>query len=337
MMKEVFCFGELLLRLSPQLDGKWISQSLVPVYVGGAELNVASALARWGVGVAYCTALPDHYLTNEILQYLQQLRINTSPVLLSGNRIGTYYLPQGGDLKSAGVIYDRAHSSFSELKRGDLDWDLLLRNKTWFHFSAISPALNAEAAAVCREGLEAASRHGLFISVDLNYRSKLWQFGKQPLEIMPELVQHCQLMMGNIWAAESMLGIRLPKDLQKNKSSLLQQAMTTSRALMQQYPNCKRTAFTFRFSDDKGLRYYASLQEQEQQWVSREYETTSITDQVGSGDCFMAGLIYGALQKWDAQQVIDFAAAAAFNKLFIKGDSTTSTVEKIKKTYTTHA
>lgn len=336
-MKEVFCFGELLLRLSPQLGGRWIREYSMPVYVGGAELNVATALARWGIPAAYGTALPDHYLSHEIIEYLQQLNINTSPVHFCGTRIGAYYLPQGGDLKSSGVIYDRAGSSFSELKPGVLDWDKLLQNKSWFHFSAISPALNAGVAAVCREGLEAAVRHGLSISVDLNYRSKLWQYGKKPVEIMPDLVQHCHLVMGNIWAAETLVGINLPKDLQKNKTALLQQAQDTSRAIVQQFPKCSQTAFTFRFNEEDGLRYYASLQDSEGQRVSREYQTASITDQVGSGDCFMAGLLYGACQEWNAQQTIDFAAAAAFTKLFIRGDSTTATVEQIKNTSLTHA
>lgn len=336
-MKEVFCFGELLLRLSPQLQGHWIREASLPVYVAGAELNVATALARWGLPAAYGTALPDHYLSHEIIEYLQRLKVNTAPVCFSGSRIGVYYLPQGTDLKSGGVIYDRAGSSFSELKPGVLNWDDLLRNKSWFHFSAISPALNEGVAAVCREGLEAAARKGLSISVDLNYRAKLWQYGKKPVEVMPELVQHCRLVMGNIWAAETLLGIALPADLQKNKPALLQQAKASAEAIMQQFPKCRQTAFTFRFNEDEGLRYYASLQENKGQWVSREYQTKSITDQVGSGDCFMAGLLYSTCQNWEAQQTIDFAAAAAFTKLFIKGDSTTATVEEIKKTCLTHA
>ena len=142
---------------------------------------------------------------------------------------------------------------------------------------------------------------------------------------------------GNIWAAETLLGIALPADLQKNKPALLQQAKASAEAIMQQFPKCRQTAFTFRFNEDEGLRYYASLQENKGQWVSREYQTKSITDQVGSGDCFMAGLLYSTCQNWNAQQTIDFAAAAAFTKLFIKGDSTTATVEEIKKTCLTHA
>src|SRR5687768_4612468 len=107
-MNTVFCFGELLLRLSPVLNGEWIHRSSMPVFVGGAELNVAQALTRWGVPVSYSTALPDNYLSQEIKAFVDQLNIDTSAIKFSGNRIGTYYLPQGADLKNAGVIYDRA-------------------------------------------------------------------------------------------------------------------------------------------------------------------------------------------------------------------------------------
>src|SRR4051812_14017331 len=122
-MKKVVCFGELLLRFSPELNGEWVKQHSMPVYIGGAELNAATALATWGIPVGYCTALPDHYLSKEIISYIESKGIDSSPVKFQGNRIGSYYLPQGVDLKNTGVIYDRAYSSFWELKPGQLDWD----------------------------------------------------------------------------------------------------------------------------------------------------------------------------------------------------------------------
>ncbi|HYK55470.1 MAG TPA: sugar kinase, partial [Flavisolibacter sp.] len=201
-MKRIFCFGELLLRLSPQLEGKWIKEHSMPVFIGGAELNAATALARWDVPVAYGTALPDNYLSKEIIAAVQQKNIDTRKIIFNGNRIGTYYLPQGADLKNAGVIYDRAHSSFWDLQPGQMNWEEVFTDVDWFHFSAISPALNANVAAVCKEAVEAARKKGITISVDLNYRAKLWQWGKQPLEVMPELVQNCDVIMGNLWAAE---------------------------------------------------------------------------------------------------------------------------------------
>jgi len=331
-MATIFCFGELLLRLSPEGNGAWIRQNCMPVFVGGAELNVASALACWGAPVRYGTALPDNYLSKELCTVLEEKGIDTSTVVFTGNRIGTYYLPQGTDLKGAGVIYDRAHSSFSNLHTGQIDWQQVLQGVDWFHFSAISPALNENVAEVCKEALEAAAAMGIHISVDLNYRAKLWQWGKQPHDVMPELVQHCDMVMGNIWAAETMLGIGLPADMKHEKELLLQQAQRTSEAILKRFPKCRQVANTFRFDEGAGVRYYAMLYSNNQMVVSPEHVTETIVDKAGSGDAFMAGLIYGVLKKWSPQDTVNFAAAAGFHKFFIKGDATTATVEMIQKT-----
>src|SRR5688572_4830971 len=176
----VLCFGELLFRMSPMLEREWIAQHKMPVYIGGAELNVASALAGWKVPVQYFTSLPDNYLSTEISAEIASRGINISNIRYTGERIGIYYLPQGADLQNKGVIYDRAHSSFAGLKPGEIDWDKVLEDCTWFHFSAISPALDQDIADVCLEGLKAASARKLTISVDLNYRTKLWKYGKKP-------------------------------------------------------------------------------------------------------------------------------------------------------------
>lgn len=311
----------------------------MPVYIGGAELNVATALAKWNIPVGYVTALPDNYLSKEICEDIISKNIDTSSIKYSGSRIGTYYLPQGADLKNAGVIYDRAYSSFSELQTGEIDWDTVLEGISWFHFSAISPALNDNVAAVCKEALIAASNKNITISVDLNYRSKLWQYGKTPLAVMPQLVEYCNLIMGNIWAANSLLGISLNDQLIKanNQTGYLQHASETSEQIMKRFPKCNFVANTFRFDDKDQLNYYATLNTKAQQFVSPEFNTKHVIDKVGSGDCFMAGLIYGNVNKLSLQEVIDFAAAAAYNKLFIKGDATTSLVEEIKNTYQAHA
>lgn len=336
-MNKVFCFGELLLRLSPELNGEWLRQHSMPVFIGGAELNVATALAHWKVPVSYGTALPDNYLSKEIIAAVQQKSIDTSKIIFSGNRIGSYYLPQGADLKHAGVIYDRAFSSFWDLQPGQVNWDEILNDISWLHFSAISPALNANVAAVCKEAVEAASKKGITISVDLNYRAKLWQYGKQPHDVMPELVQHCNVIMGNLWAAEKMLGIAVAKDLADDKDAYIEHALRTSENICKQVSKCQQVANTFRFDIKNGVHYYATLHTQNRLYVSQEHKTPYIIDKIGSGDTFMAGLIYGNANALQPQEIIDFAAAAAFNKLFVKGDATTTSVEDIKKGYLNYA
>lgn len=323
----VFCFGELLLRMSPSLGRKWIHDAQLPVYVGGAELNVATALANWNIPVRYLTALPSNELSTDIVTEIKSKQIDASSIVFSGERIGIYFLPQGGDLKGAGVIYDRAGSSFSQLKPGVLDWDRMLEGCTWFHFSAISPALNQDVADVCMEGVNAAVKKGLKISIDLNYRNKLWKFGKSPVEVMPALMEHCNVVMGNIWAVESLLGIPSPVSDSKGKSKqeLIDAAGKTMLSLHKQYPKAQTFAFTYRLKDD----YWAVIQHGGEMETSREFEMNNVVDRVGSGDCFMGALIYGLYSGHSSKQIIDFAAAAAVGKLQEKGDTTSQTVTDV--------
>ncbi|HUP10574.1 MAG TPA: PfkB family carbohydrate kinase, partial [Niastella sp.] len=243
---------------------------------------------------------------------------------------GIYYLPQGLDVKNAGVIYDRAESSFARLQKGTINWDALLEGVTWFHVSAICPALNADAADVCAEVMLVCNKKGITVSIDLNYRAKLWQYGVPVHEVMMRLAPYCDVIMGNVWAAEKMLQIPVHPDLvtTDTKEMYLEQALVTSKEIIKQYPRCKAVANTFRF-DHKGILYYTTLYTNEQLHVSQVYTTETVVDKVGSGDCYMAGLIYGFYKKHAAQDILEFATAAAFQKLFIKGDATNKSVEDI--------
>lgn len=328
-MKKVFCFGELLLRMSPELNRQWIHNAKISTYLGGAELNVATAIANWQVPVKYCTALPDTYFSREIIDELESKQIDAASIHLSGKRIGLYYMPQGADLKNAAVIYDREYSSFSQLKPGMLNWDELLKDCKWFHFTAISPALNADVAAVCKEGLQAATAKGLTISVDLNYRSKLWQYGKQPVEVMPELVAYCQVVMGNIWAAETLLGIQsaIQDSAGKSDAELIAAAGSSMKQMHLAYPKITTMAYTFRLDES----YFAVMQHGPDMVVSRQHKLDMVIDKSGSGDCFMSGLIYGLYNQHQRQAIIDFAAAAAVGKMQEKGDATRQTITDVQK------
>lgn len=301
----------------------------MPVYLGGAELNVATALAGWNLPVKYITALPEHYLSREIIQHLSQKNVDTASIYISGNRIGTYYIPQGADLKSAGVIYDRAGSSFSSLTTGTINWNETLEDCSWFHCTAINPALNEEAAAVCVEAIQTASEKGLTISIDLNYRSKLWQYGQQPATVMPQLVQYADVLMGNIWAAEQLLGIPSPvkESTGKTKEELVAAAETVFGLVQQQYPKIKTQAFTFRLEEE----YFSVAKQEEQIAVSATFPLNNIIDKAGSGDCFMAGLIYGLEHKHPLQEIINYSSAAAVGKMQEKGDATAQSITDIQK------
>lgn len=327
-MNKVVCFGEMLLRLSPGLNQQWIRSETTPVFLGGAELNVASALARWGIAVKYCSALPDNFLTTEIIQEIHDRQIETA-IDMSGARVGIYYLPAGADIKHTGVIYDRDHSSFSSLVPGMINWDEVFEDASWFHFSAISPALNKNIVAICHEAVDAAVKKNMTISVDLNYREKLWQSGEQPCSIMPDLVRKCTVVMGNIWAAESLLGLHpsIKNSWGRSVRELTGAAEESMEQLQTAYPNVRDVAYTFRLP----AAYFGVLRHDSETTISRQFLLKESIDKVGSGDCFMAGLIYGLMLQHPAQELLDFAAAAATGKLAEKGDSTKNNIANILK------
>lgn len=332
-MKKLLCFGELLLRLSPPDD--WLQQQKLDVFVGGAELNAATALALWCLPSAYFTALPPHYLSKQILASLNEKGIDTSRVKFCGDRIGTYYLPLGKDLKNAGVVYDRAHSSFWYLKPGDVNWQQVFEDVAWFHCSAITPALNADTAALLLQAVKEAEKQNIAVSIDLNYRSKLWQWGQPPVDVMKEIVAHCSVVMGNLWAVESLLGIASSMAESKGRSDaeLIAAASESTLQLQKDFRSVQAVAYTFRLSN----RYFGVLQQGAAQTVSQQFSLGSVTDGVGSGDAFMAGLIYGLHTQQSAQTIIDFAAAAAVSKLSIKGDATTATADDVNQLITKNA
>lgn len=319
------------MRMSPALQGEWLRQHSLPVYLGGAELNVAQALARWQQPVKYVTAMPANSMSDDIRHYLGSRHIDHDSIVYTGERTGIYYLPQGTDLKHQAVIYDRAGSSFASLRPGQINWDAVFADAGWFHFTAISPALNEYMPAVCLEAVQEARKRNLFISVDLNYRARLWQYGQKPESVMPALVSYCDLVMGNIWSMHSLLGVPLDENIHTNPADdkYLSHARQSSAFLFEQFPAVKFAANTFRFDVESGIRYFASLDEPGRQYQSPVFKVKSVVDKVGSGDCFMAGLIAGFCRGWAEGEIIRFAAKAAIGKLQELGDATSQTMEAI--------
>jgi 2-dehydro-3-deoxygluconokinase len=324
MRKKILCFGELLLRISPAATAEQAAKQPMMLYMGGAEANVATALAAWDKDVKYCTVLPDNFMSRHVINYLEYKGIFTSSIIFSGKRIGLYYLERGADLKGS-MVYDRDGSSFSEIKPGIIDWDKVLQDVDWFNFSAISPALTQNAADVCLEGVKAAAARGITISIDLNYRSRLWKYGKAPIEIMPALVEYCDVIMGNLWSANTLLGIDVDAHIHdyNSKQAYVDHAAVTSEAIITRFPKCKTVANTFRFDKENNhILYYTTLYKNSALYVSKEFTAENVIDRSGSGDCFMAGIIYGLHSGHENEPLLNYATAAAFGKLQEAGDAT---------------
>lgn len=320
---SIAVFGELLLRVSTQTGNFINSSEGISIYAGGSEANVSSSLACMHSQVSYISCIPDNQLAQQALASLQQRGVKTDQSIISGDRLGVYFLLSANGLSKGEVVYDRKYSSFSLLKPGDIDWDSLLEGHTWFHWTALTPALNEHMPEICREALTAAKRKGLTISVDLNYRNKLWNYGRLPIDVMPELVAYCDVIMGNIWAANTMLGISVDPTLDRStpKEVYIEQANASAAELLQKYQTCKHVAYTFRFMDSPSHNlFYGTYHSPSYNLFSEVYETNAVIDRIGSGDSFMAGLIYALTTNKNQQEIIDIATSAGFKKLFVKGD-----------------
>src|SRR5690606_37669952 len=291
---RILSFGELMLRLSSTGMSFLEKGSPVVVFPAGSEANVVASLAQWNVPCSYLSRMPDNELAAQALDVLKELGVDVSPTLLEGDRLGLYFLLSANGLTKGEVVYDRKYSAFSQLQPGTIDWDQMLEGHTWFHWSALTPALNESLAAVCKEGLEAARRKGMVISVDLNYRNKLWNYGKQPIEVMPELLRYCDVVMGNIWAANKMLGTPVCETLDRDTppDTYFEHAKESAREVFERLPQCKHLAYTFRFMDSHTHNLlYGTYHTRNGDFMSAIQETNKVVYRIGSGDAFMAGLI----------------------------------------------
>jgi len=324
-MNKVLTFGELLIRIqasSPELIKK-DEVAAVEVFAGGSEANVAMALSYLNVPVAYCTAIPDNPITKSITTVLESSAVDVSKILWQGSRIGTYYLLSANGLTSGDVVYDRAFSAFSALQPQDFNWDALFLDCNWLHFTALTPALSANMASLMLAVVQEASARNMVISIDLNYRSKLWQYGSQPIDVMPQLVKYCHVIMGNIWAANKMLGTTIDDTLNRHttKEAYFEYANKVARQIFSAFPNCRHVANTFRFIDNpKHNMFYGTYHTAGGNYISDVLQTNEVVDRIGSGDAFMAGLICGIYNEYIPQHIIDTATTTGFEKLFIKGD-----------------
>lgn len=208
---QIVCFGEIMLRLSPPGAQRFVQARQWEGVFGGSEANVAVSLAQFGLPAACLTRVPDNELGRAALGAVAQYGVATHLAVRGGERLGIYFLEQGAGRRSSKVLYDRAHSGMASLAPGMIDWRRVLENATWFHWSGITPALSQRAADTLLEGLQMARELGISVSCDLNYRATLWQYGKEPVEIIPALMAYTDVLLGDETAFGTCLGITQPE------------------------------------------------------------------------------------------------------------------------------
>lgn len=301
---------------------------------GGGEANVCVSLANYGIDTEFVTRLPDNDIARACIRELRSYGVGTSHILTGGDRIGIYYLETGAVARPSKVIYDRAGSSAASIREGMIDWDKVLEGADWFHWTGITPAISEGAAKVCLEAVRAAVAKGITVSCDLNYRKNLWKYGKTAGEVMPELVSHCDLILGNEEDAEKVFGIK-PEgfDASRNGGELDQERFrSVCEQLMARFPRCRKVVITLRGSVNADHNTWGGvLWNGSELFCSRRYDITHIVDRVGGGDSFMGGLIYGLLSYApDDARALGFAAAASCLKHTIKGDFNQVSVAEVE-------
>ena len=334
-MNKVVTFGEIMLRLSPPGFLRFSQTDSFDVVYGGGESNVAISLANYGVPVEFVTRLPKTDIGECALMEMRKRGVGTSHITYGGDRLGIYFLETGAVSRGSKVVYDRANSAMAEIESGMIDWDQVFDGASWFHWTGITPAISKSAADVCLEAVKIASERGITISTDLNYRSKLWQYGGNREAIMTELTSYCDIILGNEEDAEMQFGIK-PEGLDINTQGNKVKAeayLSVCKQMIKKFPRAKKIIITLRGSISASHNSWAGvLYDGEKMYESIQYQITDIVDRVGGGDSFVGGLIYGLLNyPNEDQKALDFAVAASCLKHTIKGDANLVTVEEIEK------
>jgi 2-dehydro-3-deoxygluconokinase len=316
--KAAVFFGETLMRLATKRYERFVQAREFEVAYTGAEANAAVSLAHFGLGAYLVSVVPDTEIGDACINFIRQFGVNTDFVLRGGERLGTFYLETGASQRASKVIYDRARSSITELSPGKVDWDAVFRNKQWFHWSGTAPALSDSMAATTREACQAARKHGLTVSCDLNYRRKLWPPDKARA-VMTSLMQYVDVLIGNEEDAALVLGVEARNVDVAHGCLDVERYKEVAHELHRRF-SFKYVATTLRESISASENGWSCLlSDVNQCCASRKYRIW-IVDRVGAGDSFSGGLIYALLSGMDCQQAVEFAAAASCLKHSIHGD-----------------
>lgn len=315
---KIVTMGEILLRLSTPGNNRFVQSDNFDVIYGGGEANVAVSLANFGHEAYFVSKLPTHEIGQSALNALSKFNVKTNYIARGGERIGIYFLETGASMRPSKVIYDRAHSSIAEASEVDFNFDEIMKGKDWFHWSGITPAISDNCAAILEKACIAAKKHDVTISVDLNFRKKLWTTEKAQ-SIMKPLMKYVDVCIGNEEDAELCLGFKPNSNIEDGETN--SEGYFEIFKQMKEEFNFKIVASTLRESFSASHNGWKSLlYDGDEFYTSKRYEINPIIDRVGGGDSFSGGLIHGLLSKNLKQEALEFATAASALKHTIPGD-----------------
>jgi len=320
-MKSVVTFGEIMLRLAPPGMERFLQSPQFVATFGGGEANVAVSVSGFGWPARYTTVLPDkNPISDAFLGEMRRFGVDVSTVVRGPGRFGIYYVEPGANQRASKVQYDREGSAIAIAKPGAIDFAKVFEGAGWFHITGITPAISPSAAELSIESVKAAKAAGLTVSLDLNFRKNLWNYGKKAAEVMPQLVEYTDVIIANEEDCQMALGIESDADVHSGKLDHSSYERLSAKVL-QAYPNVKTIAITLRESFSASHNgWSACLNQGHNFMVSKHYDITNIVDRVGGGDSFAGGLIYGLLALDTPQAALEFAVAASCLKHSIPGD-----------------
>ena len=325
-MSDVITFGEIMMRLATPGFLRFAQAPHLELTYGGGEANVAVSLVNYGLSADFVTRLPKNDMGQRAINELRGLGVGTGHIVRDGDRIGIYFLESGASQRASKVTYDRAHSAISEIKPGEVNWETVFAGAKWFHWTGITPALGDSAAAVAKEACQAAKKAGLTVSVDLNYRKKLWSREKAGA-VMGDLMQYVDVCIANEEDAESVFGI---KGAEVTSGKIEHSQYEDVAAKLTARFGFKKVAITLRESHSASRNgWSAMLFENGKSHFSRNFDIT-IVDRVGGGDSFAGGLIFALLRGDSAEKAINFAVAASCLKHTIPGDYNRVTLQEVE-------
>lgn len=323
-----------MLRLATPNYLRLIQTNNLTATFGGGEANVAVSLANYGLNAEFVTRLPKNDVAEWCISELRKYNVGTQNIIRGGERVGIYFLETGAVARPSKVVYDRANSSIADIQPGMINWKEVLKDADWFHWTGITPALSQGAADACLEAIKTANEMGVMVSTDLNYRKNLWKYGKKASEVMPALVEGCDVILGNEEDAEKVFGIKPEGFEVEHTGGEIDAAEFESvcTQMMKKFPRAKKVIITLRGSINANHNTWGGvLYSNGKLYESKRYDITHIVDRVGGGDSFMGGLIYGLLTYGeDNQKALDFAVAASCLKHTVYGDFNLVTVPEVE-------
>lgn len=312
---QLTAFGEFVLRLHSSDAKRFLQTSGYHAYYGGSEANVCVLLARLGVGTDYITRIPENDIAMAGVEQLRSHGVGTEHILYGGDILGLYFTEAGNAIRSSRVIYDRAASAYAALQPGMIDWKTLLAGTQYLHWSGVAAAVSQGAADVCAEALGIAHENGVIISSDFNNRSTLWKYGRHASEVMPQLLRHSEVVVADLDSAAVYYGIRTDP-----AAPVEERFKQCSEALREKLPAMKSLAMSFRKTGGPEHHYSGALMYRGGYYFSPGFRLPFITDQIGTGDAFTAGMLYGLMHDFEPQHIVDFATACGALKQSIVGD-----------------